>query len=189
MAGRRFLRGGIMKFSRVLNRFCSAIDATVHFFGVFAGILLFVLTPIACYEVVVRKMGSPTIWAFHILSYIQIFMIWFGIAYTQKVHGHVCVDLVTMHLPLTFRVICRVVSSLLCILLSLVLCWKGWSLVWRSYSNHLMTVEELHHPLYWIQIPLVIGAILLVLIFARQLFADIQWLVTKEGKPEGFDKD
>ncbi len=178
-----------MKFSRVLNRFCNAIDVIVHFFGVLSGILLFILTPIACYEVVVRKMGSPTSWAFHILRYIQIFIIWFGIAYTQKVYGHVCVDLVTVHLPLRLRVICRVVSSFLCILLSLVLCWKGWCLVWRSYSNHLMTVEELHHPLYWIQIPLVIGAILLVLIFARQLFADIQWLVTKEGKPEGFDKD
>ena len=173
-----------MRFSKGLDKFYKTVDMSVHFFGVFAAVLLFLLCPIAFYEVVVRKLGSPTVWAFHVLSYMQIFIIWFAIAYTQKNRGHVSVDLVTMYLPLRLRVITRVISSFICMLISGLLCWQGWRLVWRSYSNKLMTVEELHHPIYWIQIPVVIGAVLLFLVFIRQILADIQWLATLEGKPE-----
>jgi uncharacterized membrane protein YqhA len=47
-----------------------------------------------------------------------------------------------------------------------------------------MTVEEIHHPVYWIQIPVIIGAVFLFLVFLRQLLSDIQWLITREGEPE-----
>ncbi len=155
-----------------------------HFCGVFAAILLFLLGPLAFYEVVARKLGSPTTWIFHILCYIQIFIIWFGLAYGQNVRGHVSVDLLTRLLPLKIQVITRLGSSFLCLVISAILCWQGWRLIHRSYTLKVMTVEEIHHPVYWIQIPVLIGAVLLALVFLCQLMSDIRWLITREGMPE-----
>ncbi|MBW1716275.1 MAG: TRAP transporter small permease [Deltaproteobacteria bacterium] len=173
-----------MRLLNVLDRFYRSIDRLSYLCGIVAAILLFLLGPLAFYEVVVRKMGSPTTWIFHILCYIQIFLIWFGLAYGQKVRGHVSVDLVTRLLPLKTQVITRIVSTFLCLVISTILCWQGWRLVHRSYTIKLMTVEEIHHPVYWIQIRVVIGAVFLFLVFLRQLISDIQWLITREGEPE-----
>lgn len=173
-----------MKLLKTLNKLYKSIDRISYLCGLVGAILLFFLGPLAFYEVVVRKMGHPTTWAFHILCYIQIFLIWFGLAYGQSVRGHVSVDLVTRLLPLKMQVITRIVSTFLCLVISTILCWQGWRLVHRSYTIKLMTVEEIHHPVYWIQIPVIIGAVLLFLVFLRQLLSDIQWLITREGEPE-----
>jgi TRAP-type C4-dicarboxylate transport system permease small subunit len=173
-----------MKLSKVLDSFYKYVDSLAYLSGIIAAILLFLLGPLAFYEVIVRKMGSPTSWVFHILCYIQIFMIWFGLAYGQKLRGHVTVDIVTIHLPLVIQVISRIVSTFLCLVIIGILCWQGWRLVYRSYTLKMMTVEEIYHPVYWIQIPVIIGAVFLFLVFLRQFLSDIQWLITREGEPE-----
>lgn len=173
-----------MKLSKALDRFYRSVDRLSYFCGVVAAALLFLLGPLAFYEVVVRKMGSPTTWVFHILCYIQIFLIWFGLAYGQHVRGHVSVDIVTRLLPLKTRVITRIGSTFLCLIITAILCWQGLRLVHRSYTIKLMTVEEIHHPVYWIQIPVLIGAVFLFLVFLRQIISDIKWLITAEGEPE-----
>jgi len=174
----------IVKISFGFKKFFVGLDWSINVCGAIAGLLLLCLCPIALYEVIVRKLGTPTVWAFHILGYIQIFIIWLAMAYTQKVRGHVAVDLVTIYLPLKYRLFCRVLSSFFCLILSAILCWQGWRLVLRSYLTRQMTVEELHHPVYWVQIPVIIGAVLLFLIFGRQLISEIRWCVTKEGLPK-----
>ncbi|MCD6152752.1 MAG: TRAP transporter small permease [Syntrophobacterales bacterium] len=147
-------------------------------------VFVFLLGPIAFYEVVVRKLGHPTTWSFHILVYIQLFMIWFGIAYTQKVRGHVSVDIITRLLPLTTRVVTRIFAHIVCEVITIVLIWESCVMVKRSYGYHLMTTEEFLHPVYWLQIPVVIGAVLLFFVFFSQMCDDIKWLVTGKGSPE-----
>jgi TRAP-type C4-dicarboxylate transport system permease small subunit len=176
-----------MKLLKGLDIFYRSIARLSHFCGIFAAILLFTLGPLAFYEVVARKMGSPTTWIFHILCYIQIFIIWFGLAYGQNVRGHVSVDLVTRLLPIKMQVIVRIGSSFLCLLISAILCWQGWRLVRRSYQIKIMTVEEIHHPVYWIQIPVLIGGVFLFLVFLSQLASDIQWLITRKGMPQDIE--
>lgn len=169
-----------MKLLKALNKFYKSIDRLSYLCGIVAGIMLFLLGPLAFYEVVVRKMGYPTTWIFHILCYIQIFIIWFGLSYGQSMHAHVSVDIITRLLPLKTQVITRIVSNFLCLVICTILCWQGWRLVHRSYTMKIMTVEEIHHPVYWIQIPVVIGAVFLFLVFLRQLISDIQQLTTGE---------
>jgi TRAP-type C4-dicarboxylate transport system permease small subunit len=171
-----------MKISRAVNAFCRYIDRLSCVSGKIACIMLLVLCPLAFYEVVARKAGYPTTWTFHLLGYVQICIIWFGLAEVQKTRGHVTVDLVTRLLPLKLRVITRVVMTFLCAVLSAILLWQGWKLVERSYSIRLMTTEEIHHPVYWIQIPVVIGAGLLFLVFVRQNIADIKLLIYGDGQ-------
>jgi C4-dicarboxylate transporter DctQ subunit len=173
-----------MRLSKGLDSCSKYIDRLHYLCGIIAAILLFLLGPLAFYEVVVRKMGSPTSWVFHILCYIQMLMIWLGLAYGQKVRSHVSVDLVTRLMPLKIQVITRIVSTFLCLVISALLCWQGWRLVHRSYTMKIMTVEEIYHPIYWIQIPVVIGAVLLFLVFLRQLISDIQWLITRGDEPK-----
>jgi TRAP-type C4-dicarboxylate transport system permease small subunit len=147
-------------------------------------VFVFLLGPIAFYEVVVRKLGHPTTWSFHILVYIQLFMIWFGIAYTQKVRGHVSVDIITRLLPLTVQVVTRIFAHLVCEIISIILIWESCVMVKRSYSYNLMTTEEFLHPVYWLQIPVVIGAILLFFVFFSQMLDDINWLATRKDSPK-----
>ena len=173
-----------MGLLKKIEKMFSISHRIIYVFGIISGALLFCLCPIALYEVIARKLGSPTTWAFHVLGYIQIFLIWFGMAFTQKVRGHVSVDLITIYLPKKFRVICRILSSFFCLILSGILCWQGWRLVHRSYTTNQMTVEELHHRVFWIQIPVIIGAALLFVIFLLQIFEDSKWLVTKMGEPD-----
>jgi len=167
-----------------MNGFYRSVDGLSHLCGKAAGMSLLLLGPIAFYEVVMRKMGQPTNWTFHILGYIQIYIIWFGLADVQTIRGHVSVDLVTRLLPLKMQLIARIISTSLCLVLSAVLSWQGWRMVFRSYTINLMTTEELHHPVYWIQIPVVIGAAVLFLVLLRQNISDIRYLVTGEGNLE-----
>lgn len=167
----------------IMEGITSVVDRCVTFSYWVASGLLFLLGPIAFYEVIVRKLGHPTTWTFHILVYCQLFMIWFGVAYTQKVRGHVSVDIVTMHLPLILRVISRVFSYVVCMVISFVLFWQSLIMVRRSYLYELMTTEEFLHPVYWLQIPTVIGSLLLFLVFFCQTYSDVKWLITREGEP------
>jgi uncharacterized membrane protein YqhA len=57
-------------------------------------------------------------------------------------------------------------------------------MVKRSYSYNLMTTEEFLHPVYWLQIPVVIGAILLFFVFFSQMLDDINWLATRKDSPK-----
>lgn len=160
------------------------VDQCVSYSYWIAAGLLFLLGPIAFYEVIMRKLGHPTTWTFHILVYSQLFMIWFGVAYTQKVRGHVSVDIITMYLPLKLRVAARVFSYTICQIICIILVWQSFVMVKRSYVYELMTTEEFLHPVYWLQIPTLIGAVLLFLVFFFQTYDDIEWLIKGEVKPK-----
>ena len=175
-------------FFKIMDGFTRGVDRCVSFSFWIAAILLFFLGPIAFYEVIVRKIGYPTTWTFHILVYGQLFMIWFGVAYTQKVRGHVTVDIVTMLLPIPFRVAARILSSCICQVITIILVWQCWVMITRSYRYKLVTTEEFLHPVYWLQIPTIIGAILLFLVFFCQTYKDIKWLITREGMPEDIEE-
>ena len=176
-------REGMKTFRSIMDKLIAAVDRCVTFSFWAAAVLLFFLGPIAFYEVVVRKLGHPTTWTFHILVYSQLFMIWFGVPYTQKVRGHVEVDIITRLLPLTVRIITRIFAYLVCQAISIILVWQSWVMIKRSYVYELMTTEEFLHPVYWLQIPTFIGAIFLFLVFFCQTYKDVNWLFTREGPP------
>lgn len=167
-----------MSLFKIYDFYCNAVDRAAYSFGLLAAFLLFLLCPIAIYEVVSRKIGYPSSWVFQVLVYIQLFMIWFGIAYTQKRKGHVSVDLVTMHLSEKMQTISSAASSFTCAILSAILTWQGFKMVLCNYSACLMTVDEIHHPVYWIQIPVVLGSFLLLLVFIRQLSSEINKILS-----------
>ncbi len=168
----------------IMDSIFKGVDRLVSASFWLAAGLLFLLGPIGFYEVIVRKLGYPTTWTFHTLIYCQLFMIWFGVAYTQKVRGHVCVDILTGYLPLTWRIITRVGAYSVSLIISLILVWQSCVMTNRSYTLELMTTEEFLHPVYWLQIPTVIGAVLLSLTLFQQIYNDIRWLSNREGNPE-----
>jgi TRAP-type C4-dicarboxylate transport system permease small subunit len=174
-------------FNQAMNKFNRSLDIVVYYSGLLGAFLLFLLGPIAFYEVIARKMGSPTIWAFHVLCYFQSLLIWFGLGYGQKLRAHISVDIFTRLLPLKLQLITRIVASFLSLILSIILTWQAWRMVYRSYTLELMTTEELYLPVYLLQLPTVIGSAILTLVFFQQILKDIQWLVNREGIPEGLE--
>ena len=151
----------------------------ISFWG--AMILLLLLGPVAFYEVIVRKIGHPTSWTFTVLTYMELIIIWLGVAYTQKVRGHVNVDIIVMHLPRTAQVVVRIFAYTLSSVVVFILMWETFVMVLRSYTLDLRTTEEFLHPIWWIQVPTLVGSVLLFLVLVCQVCSDVYSLAKMEG--------
>ncbi|MCL0066236.1 TRAP transporter small permease [Dehalococcoidia bacterium] len=142
--------------------------------GAGAGLALLAMGFITFYEVVVREMGAPTVWAFHVVEYMQICLVFLGLPFAQRAGKHAVIDIIEKKLALKARLWMHIVSSILCLVVSCLFLWGSWSMVWGSYSGGTMTTGFIRHQLFYIQIPPLIGGLLLVLVFLQQIAGDMK---------------
>ncbi len=162
------------------------IDRLSGFFGVIAGLLIFEIAFVAFYEVALRKAGYPTMWAFDVTVWSQISLAFLGMAYTQRERGHVNVDVLTCRMPIKAQVILRMVIYGLCMLMSSVILWQGVVFVLRAYASGQIAPEMTRIPIWWVQWPIPLAGLLLLLQFGRQLGQDAGWVLGgSRGVPEG----
>lgn len=148
-----------------MQQFLLAIDRTNSFIGKLGAWCIVILTLVVTYEVVVRKMGRPTSWAFDVtyMLYGTLFML--AGAYTLARNGHVRGDfLYRKFTPRTQAWFDLVLYFLFFFPAIFALTWTGWDFFMLSYQAGERSANSPTGPIIWpfkLLIPIV-GLIMLV---------------------------
>jgi TRAP-type C4-dicarboxylate transport system permease small subunit len=161
------------------------IDRASRVAALLAGLGVLVITLLITFDVLMRYfLDRPQLFVDEVASFIQVFVIFAGLAYTFRTGGHVRVDLVTSHLRPPVRAWLRVVTLAIGAAFLVLVMWVTAQSTLASYRYGRVSAVMLY-PL-WIPmslIPLGLGlmAAAMVVALARQVRASA-------GPPSGRDE-
>ena len=115
------------------------------------------------YDVVLRTLGEPTLWAAEVSIYLMVAAAFLGAGATQKVGGHFRVTFLRDLLPSGGRAALDLISAASTLLFALLLTAGAWKLVSFSWMLNFQTSTLLQVPLWILQGLIVAGGILLTL--------------------------
>lgn len=154
----------------------SAIDRLSDLFGYLAALLMIATALIITYEVIVRKLGKPTTWTFDLSNWFQLAIVFFGLAYTQRVRANIQVDLFARRLPLRQQVMLRVFGYAVGVVTMGLMVWQGSLMVLDAIATNQMTREMTRIPAWWTMWVIPLGSLVVTLQLLRQLAWDVAWL-------------
>lgn len=107
--------------------------------------------------------------AFEVTEFLMAFVVFFALAYTQRVGGHVRVLVVTGRLSRRGQRLLDVVALAIALGLALLITWKSFGYFWASWRIRETTVGLVDLPLYPALMTVPLGAAL----FSLQLLSDL----------------
>lgn len=150
----------------MLDKLRAIVRAGNKLCGLISGLGILLMGLILAYEVVMRGVfKSPTIWVMNTAIYLFIWTMLLGAAYTLMLGKHVRIDLIIDMLPKGLQNVLEVITSAMGIVFCYVVSKQGWAMVSTSIRLNKMTDNLMRIPMWWVQIPLVIGFVLLALQF------------------------
>lgn len=140
---------------------------------------------ITCQMIFIRfVLNGSTIWQTEAVVYLMVAATLIGLAYVQRLRGHVNVDLIPMMLPLRARMAMAIGTSALSIAIVAVMLWYGydfWHVAWsRGWRSDTVWGVRLWIP--YLAIP--VGFALLLL----QMIADLVAVLLGIDKPFGLEE-
>ncbi len=122
-------------------------------------------------SVFMRNLGiQPFAWLFTSSEYALLYMTMLGAPWLVRVKGHVHIELVTASLrPAARRIISRLVAAL-CVLVCLVLAWKGVELVHTNLARNDYDVRAYYFPRWLLTISFPVCFGLMAVEFSRFVF-------------------
>lgn len=168
------------------NLFLRAVNALSTVSGWCAAAMIVVAVGITCQMIFVRfVLNGSTIWQTEAVIYLVVAATLVGLAYVQRLRGHVNVDLIPLALPPRLRFGLCVITLSLSILIVGVMLYYGydywhfaWSRGWRSD-----TVWGVRLWIPYLSIPIGFGLLLL------QLIADLVAVLLRIDTPFGLEGD
>ncbi|TDR90364.1 TRAP transporter small permease subunit [Enterovirga rhinocerotis] len=163
------------------------VDALGWLGGQFANLGIWLLTAFVTYDVALRTLAEPTLWAGEVSVYLMLAIAFLGAGATQAVDGHFRVTFVRDMFPPRGRAVLDVISLLLALVFALIFTWGAYTLLSFSWMLDLRTSTILQVPLWIMQACMFVGGILLSLATLRDLIR-----VAREGsvvadEAEGID--
>lgn len=155
--------------SGVLGRIVGALDFLGWIGGMLTTLVIWLLAITVTYDVVLRSLGIPTLWAAEVSIYMMIAMAFLGAGATQSVDGHFRVTFVRDMCPPTARFLLDVVSMVLAIAFAVIFTIGAWRLTSFSWMLGFRTSTLLEIPLWILQGLMVVGGVLLILASVRDL--------------------
>ena len=102
------------RVNRLGNLTLASINRLSSVSGVLAAIVLFIMTLVVGYEVLMRYVFvRPTIWAFELSMFLLAITTFIGLTYTLKEEGHIRVDVLVQRLPERRRYLLHIITSVL----------------------------------------------------------------------------
>ncbi len=142
----------MLKILRSVTKFCNT------FLGYCAGFGIFVMGLILAYEVVMRGVfKSPTIWVMDTAIYLFMWTMLIGSAYTLMLGKHVRIDLLFDRFPRKMQNALDVVTGVMAAWFCWVVSAQAWGMIQTSVRLNKLTDNMMHIPVWWIQLPLLIG--------------------------------
>ncbi len=150
-----------------------AYDLLIVAMAVIAGLMLVWLMVAVVTSVVMRNTGlQPFAWLFLSTEYAMLYMTMLGAPWLVREKGHVHIELVTAALsPGMRRIVSRAVSAG-CVLVCVILAWKGADLVQSNFTRSDYDVRAYFTPKWLLTIAFPISFTLMALEFARFVFGD-----------------
>lgn len=122
-------------------------------------------------SVVMRNMGvQPYAWLFTSSEYALLYMTMLGAPWLVREKGHVHIELVTAALPPALRRIVSRAVAALCVLVSLVLAWKGADLFLTNIERNDYDVRAYYFPRWILTISFPVAFGLMAVEFSRFVF-------------------
>lgn len=137
--------------------------------GALATLVVWLLAVTVTYDVILRTLGLPTLWAAEVSIYLMIAMAFLGIGATQNVDGHFRVTFVRDLCPEGVRKALDVFALLVTLGFAVAFTYGAWLLVSFSWMLNFTTSTILHVPMWILQGLLLLGGVLLVLATIRDL--------------------
>lgn len=167
----------MLKLLRSIAKFCNT------FLGYCAGFGIFAMGLILAYEVIMRGIfKSPTIWVMDTAIYLFIWTMLVGSAYTLMLGKHVRIDLLFDRFPKKLQNVLDVITGAMAGWFCLIVTSQAWSMIRTSIRLNKLTDNMMHIPVWWIQLPLLIGFAMLAFQFVVIILERIAALCGAEQK-------
>ncbi|MEZ0467987.1 TRAP transporter small permease [Phaeobacter sp. SYSU ZJ3003] len=136
-----------------------------------AGFMLVWLMISVTLSVVMRNAGlQPFAWLFTSSEYAILYMTMMGAPWLVREKGHVHIELITAALPAEVRrVVSRLVAAL-CVLVSVILAWKGAELFLGNIARNDLDVRAYYFPKWILTIAFPVSFGLMAIEFSRFVF-------------------
>ena len=147
-----------------------ALAAVSVGFGVIASFMILAAVLITCHMIFVRSvLGRSTIWQTEAVIYLVIGATLLGLAYVQKLRGHVGVDLLPGLLPVPARRVLAVIVTALTIAMAATMLWYSWEMFHLAWARNWKSESVWKFPLWisYLSMPLGFG------LYLAQLLADL----------------
>jgi TRAP-type C4-dicarboxylate transport system permease small subunit len=139
-------------------------------FGVVAALMVLAAVLITCQMIFVRGvLGRSTIWQTEAVIYLMIASTLLGLAYVQRLRGHVGVDLVPSLLPAAGRRVLAILVMLLTLVMVGAMLWYGWEMFHFAWARNWKSQTVWAFPLWITYLSIPLGFAL----FLLQLLADL----------------
>ena len=169
------MRSVYYMYNRILGYLTSGAAAI-------AGLAILATAFIICYEIFARSvLHSPTVWAMEISTYLLILAGFFGMSYTMRTNGHICVDFLYSRFSKNVRRVLDIITSLLSLFAIYVCMTESTNYMLMSLAMGVVSPSLLRVPLWIPQLFMVIGFVLLFLEIIDHFFGDF-FNDEKEGK-------
>lgn len=146
---------------------------TLYGMALLAGAMLVWLMIAVILSVAMRNFGlQPWAWLFTSTEYAMLYITMLGAPWLVREKGHVHIELVTAALPPAMR---RVISrgvALLCVLVSLILAWKGYDLFQTNIARNDYDVRAYYFPRWILTISFPICFGMMAIEFSRFVFGE-----------------
>ena len=150
-----------------------------------AGLAVLAITGLITFDVLMRFFfDRPQLFVDEVASFLQVFVVFAGLAYTFRLGGHVRVDLVTSLLPRPIRAWLRVVTLALGVVFLAVVMWVTGQSVLGAYRYGRVSAVMLY-PLW---VPMLLIPLGLALMAAAMVAALVRQVRASLGPPAGRDE-
>lgn len=150
-----------------------AIDGTSKALSFLGGLATLAMTGLITFDVLMRYfLNEPQLFVDEVVGFLQVLVVFWGLAYTFQSRGHIRVDLVTSHLPGPVRAWCRVVTLVLGIAIVGVLSWVTLESTLTAYRYGRVSTVMLY-PLWPPMLLIPTGLALLAVVMLRTLWRQL----------------
>lgn len=146
-----------------------ALDYLGNAGSVIATVTIWLLAITVTYDVILRAIGAPTLWASEVSIYLMIAMAFLGAGATQSVDGHFRVTFVRDLCPAKVRAAFDLLSLIANLAFALGFTYGAWKLASFSIMLGFKTSTILEIPMWILQGFLLVGGVLLILANLRDV--------------------
>ena len=148
-----------------------ALAFLVKFFAVIAGTTLVWLMVSVITSVLMRNAGlQPFAWLFTSAEYGLLYMTMLGAPWLVREKGHVHIELVTAALPDKARRIVSRIVAIACVLVCVILAWKGVELFLKNIARGDYDTRAYYYPRWMLTIAFPVSFGLMAIEFSRFIF-------------------
>lgn len=160
---------------RAGRRLPAAVARTSKAASLLGGLATLLITGLVAFDVLMRYfLNQPQLFVDEVASFLQVLVIFWGLAHTFQVGGHIRVDLVTSHLPGRRRAWLRLATLTLGLALIAVVSWVtalSALTAWRYERVSTVMLYPIWIPMVLIPTGLALLAAAMLLALGRQLAA------------------